>query len=288
VQHFKDEELVLLEVEAMVGSTAQIAALACYLNAHMRGIACERFFPEHSTCVFCEWVHFLRPRRRLFRRNDWSIACRTPDEWIDSMVSEGFARALLLHQPVNGPGLSDRVAAGFVGGGGRWLLAVEGDDSASFWEARWKTGNRQAADKRIWRAEYGLVAQGPLEVSTDCGLGEITAQLEESLAQIEAFARRKNLGGFADSFAKARQCLVADDPLSLVYHTDLAPAGTLEIEALRLLAAVQAGWVFGCMGSWNDLVFGGEDEVDYDQLSEHLFTLINQAICAAVNASAPK
>jgi hypothetical protein len=59
----------------------------------------------------------------------------------------------------------------------------------------------------------------------------------------------------------------------------------MPLEAKQLLGAVQAAWVFGGMGSWNDLGFDGDDQQEYDKLSIELFLLLNQAICSAINTT---
>ena len=71
-----------------------------------------------------------------------------------------------------------------------------------------------------------------------------------------------------------------------MYHSDLAPSSDLPLEARQLLGAAQLAWVFGGMGSWNDLGFEGPDQQDSNQLSDRLFALLNEAICCAVNSSA--
>ena len=59
----------------------------------------------------------------------------------------------------------------------------------------------------------------------------------------------------------------------------------MPLEARQLLGAVLAGWVFGGMGSWNDLGFDGEDQEEYTELSDELFTLLNQAIAVAIDST---
>jgi hypothetical protein len=271
----------------MVGPTAQIAALTCYLNARHRGLIVSPFFPNSSTCQFCEWIHFLRPQRASISKDvQWDVVSRTPDEWIDSTTSGGFSHAFLVHHSVDDSKLPERMSAGFLGGGGRWLLCIRQAAGSDCWQARWQIGDKDAADKRIWRVEYGLIAQNAPEPLGDASITEITAQLAESLAEIEAFARRNSLESFAGCFSKAQNCLLSHDPFSLVHHRDLAPEGTLPITAARILAACQAAWVFGGMGSWNDLGFDGDDQNVYQRLSDQLYGLLNKAICAGVNESA--
>lgn len=268
----------------MVGPTAQIAALTCHVNARARGIRTPRFFPANSTCKFCEYVHFVRQKRRLFSTRV-QITAATPDEWLDTIADRGCTLARIIHGSLNAPQISDRMSAGFVGGGGRWLLCVERQDLWECWEATWKVGNRDATDSRIWRVQYAVVAQPPTIAPNPASVEEVATQLMDALLEIEAFACR-HAPGFADCFARARKCLESDDPLALVYHRDLAPFGTLPTPAARLLASCQAAWVFGGMGSWNDLLFDGEDQQLYERLSGHLYNLVNRGICVSVNETA--
>lgn len=269
----------------MNGPIAQIVALTCHLNARRRGIVNPGFFPNNSTCQFCESVCFLRRKRRFFARG-WETVARTPDEWLRLTVESDFSRAVLLHGTVNDPQFSDRMTAGLVGGGGRWLLSIQRNGDADWWEAGWEVGNQQAADRRIWKVQYALVAEREVATADTVAIDGLITELAETLSQIEAFAWKHDLRGFAESFQKALSCLSSDDPLSLVYHRDLAPEGALNLPAARLLACCQAAWVFGGMGSWNDLGFDGADEDQYQTLSDRLFGLVNRAICSGANSTA--
>ncbi|GAB3914442.1 hypothetical protein GCM10011575_44990 [Microlunatus endophyticus] len=54
------------------------------------------------------------------------------------------------------------------------------------------------------------------------------------------------------------------------------------------MAAGSRAWVFGGMGSWNDLGFPDEGvEQDYEQLSSTLFAAVLTAITTATNSAAP-
>jgi hypothetical protein len=267
----------------MDGSIAQIAALTCYVNARLRGLAVPRFFPDNSTCQFCEWIQFIRTSRS--GNNQWEVIARSPDEWMDAISTGAYSRATLINAPVNDPKFTDRMSAGFVGGGRRWLLCVQRDGRSECWQAGWQVGNRDAPDQRVWRVQYALVEERPTARPVAITLAEIAIQLVDALTEIEAFARRNGLDSFADCFAKALLCLTADDPFSVVYHRDLAPHGSLPKSAVRVLAACQAAWVFGAMGSWNDLGFQGNDQNLYDRLSDRLYGLLNDAICVGANTS---
>ena len=90
---------------------------------------------------------------------------------------------------------------------------------------------------------------------------------------------------FTRWFSTAIEVLNDPTPLTKVYHSDISPPGYLSREAQALLAAAQAAWVFGGMGSWNDLRFDGDDQRTYDFLSNQLYTLLITAIIQATNAS---
>ncbi len=271
----------------MNGPIAQIAALTCHLNARQRGFAANPFLPGNSTSQFCEWIRFIRIRRDSPDAGEqWDLAACTPEEWIDSVAAGDFSREELIHEDVNDPRLSDRMSAGFIGGGGRWLLCVQRNGLSDCWQAHWQVGNRSSPERRIWRVLYAMIGERPAQNSALGTPFQISQLLIADLAEIETFARNNGLDDFASRFARARECLSSTDPLSYAYHRDLAPEGMLPLAAQQLLASCQVAWVFGGMGSWNDLSFGADDNALYKQLSQRLFDHLIKAVCVAANRSA--
>jgi hypothetical protein len=178
------------------------------------------------------------------------------------------------------------MSAGFVGGGGRWRLNVTNDRRMDVWEVNWEVGNRKAPDQRIWRVRYGLVNENvDLVLPTLRSLAIIIPDLRQTLSYALAFCEQHHIDSFGGCFRKAVECLLADDPFALVYHKDLAPEKLLSLWAQQVLAACQAAWVFGGMGSWNDMGFEGEEQGRYEKLSDALFTLLNEAIPAASSSA---
>jgi len=269
----------------MVGPTSQLVALACHLNGRVRGLHVDPFFPSNSTARFCEFVHFVcRQRRWLGRTEKWTIAAQTPDEWL-AREAQPERMATINHQPVDAPRISDRMSAGFVGGGGRWQLNVASDGRTDVWEAKWEVGDRTAPDRRIWRVSYALVAEkaNAAEATLET-LDDVIPALRQTFSDALTFCEDHRLDNFAQFFRTAIECLVVNDPMALVYHKDLAPKGLLSLPAEQILAACQAAWVFGGMESWNDLGFDGQEESRYQRLSKELFALLNTAVCASVNS----
>jgi hypothetical protein len=266
----------------MMGTTAQMAALVCHFNARQKGVR-SHFSDSHSTTKFCEHVHFLK-RGDIFP-DTWNIIARTPEDWINCESRPGL-QAWLLHRTTDSSGLSDRMSAGFIGGGGEWSIALAKDHFAHLWASNWQVGDRQSAsDQKVWRVQYANLASiSSFSRPEGRPIESIHSALNALLQEIESFAAHQQLNGFANAFASARNCLVAPDPLSLVFHNDLVPDGAISLAGRQLLAAAQAAWVFGGMGSWNDQGFEGADGTEYERLSDTLFALLNESICAATNS----
>ena len=268
----------------MVAPTAQLVALACHYNGRIRGLPVSPFLTANSSAQFCEYIQFVRPRRGWLRRStEWAVGAHTPDEW---MIQEGKRKrmAILTHHAADISEISDRLLAGFVGGGGQWQLGLVEDGRMDVWSAKWEVGNREAPDKRIWRVSYGVVAENVEALPAHPEpIDSLVSDFNLALSEIQAFCMGHGLAHFAACFRKADECLHANDPFALVYHKDLTPEGLLSLPAKQLLAACQAAWVFGGMGSWNDMGFDGAEQARYEKVSNDLYALVNRAICGATN-----
>jgi hypothetical protein len=265
----------------MLGPTAQFVALACHFNGRALGLWPSSFLLANSTAQFCERIQFLRRQA-----DQWTITAYTPNEWLDH-EARPERRAYIVHRRTENPRHPDRESAIFVGGGGRWQLALLEDGRMDVWEAGWKGGNPKAPEHRVWQVTYALVAGNVSSALPELPSPEaIIPRFQETLAKMLKFCKRHQMSAFAECFLKASECLTADDPFALVYHRDLAPDGLLSLSAKRVLAACQAAWVFGGMGSWNDIGFKGEEQQLYEELSEGLFTLLNDAISVGANSAA--
>mgnify|MGYP000213596970 CR=1 FL=1 len=270
----------------MNGPIAQIVALTCHGNAFLAGHKVNAFFPNHSTCTFCDRVNFVvveKPRSGSFGGPE---VASTPDQWFPWLKSTGARGIRLWLTPQNDPHIPDRMSAGFVGGGGTWAMEVLGPKNRSeYWVARWEVWNRNALQRRIWRVTYGRVYAGVTPALKPPNLDGIVARLTQALREIHAFAEQHKCGGFTQCFANALDTLDSKGEHLHGYHKDLAPDGILSDEAIAILHACQSSWVFGGMGSWNDIIFDGDDHREYERVSEQLFQAVNEAIMAGANSS---
>jgi hypothetical protein len=285
--------LLYIRSENMQATIAQIIALTIHGNASIKGapqLTRSDFFPANSTFIFCEYVRFVDMKRNAASWDESDYAS-DPAAWFARLKQESVSALRLVHESTDGQkvgdqNVSDRMLVGFVGGGGRWLIEAIKPNGSDFWEGRWHVGDRQRSDRKIWRVSYGRTASD--QPTLDRAAPEIAAlksQLDGNLRAISAFARKQRMDGFAKAFDAGLAQLNSPNPSKGLYHSDLAPQNGLSLPAAQLLGAVQAAWVFGGMGSWNDVGFEGEDQILYERLSEDLYRLLNTAIVVATNAS---
>ncbi|MFT3897697.1 MAG: hypothetical protein QM719_08385 [Thermomonas sp.] len=273
----------------MQGTIAQIVALVVHGNAYLCGAdQAIAFSGAHSTLTFCEFVKFVD----LTRSGDsWSETpfAQDPSSWLQKLRNNGFRAIRMIYMPnnQNPGGATDRMLVGFVGGGGRWLLETTSQNGSGYWEGRWTVGDQNRPDRKIWQVTYGRIAanQSPSpRPSSD--LDSLRQRLIKNLAEISAFAHHHNLEGFAKAFDAGLSNLASSSPGTGLYHNDLLTPG-MSLTATQLLSAAQSSWVFGGMGSWNDLGFEGDDQKTYEDLSEELYRLLNDSIVLAANSTAP-
>jgi len=261
----------------MNGPIAQCVALVCHANAVLGGKR-GLYFQGNSTARFCDRIEFAEqaPDGRV------TVLAENPDTWFTYLARSGVAGLRLARAPQGRPLASDRMSAGFVGGGEVWTIeAMRPGGQPESWQAYWNVWNRKAPGQRIWRVTY---ARGAASATGEAdSLPAARAELAAALDEIHAFAERNQCGGFTEAFAEARGALAGAPDAKRGFHGDLAPEGVLGGDAVAMLDACQHASVFGGMGSWNDQSFDGAEGEAYERVSERLFRAVNRAIAAAVN-----
>lgn len=266
----------------MNGELFQLVALACDVNAALAGNK-RPIVSHHVAYRFCRSISFVTLEENPSGEWQESMIAATPELWIESLVEKrAIGAALSLGPRVDEP-LAERIATAFAGGGGDWALEIDlPDNIRQKWIARWEAGERHASDDKIWRVTYGRIdtSAGPPHQPPD--LAAASDELERALVAIRSFAERQgHLDNFIDTFETALKCLAAP-PGRPAYPQD-SYMDILAPRAANLLQAAECAWVFGGMGSWNDMGFEGAADIEYQSVSENLYVAINDAILAAVN-----
>lgn len=207
----------------------------------------------------------------------------TVRDWLLQLRDRGVDRIWLWvpePKPVttSGPPMEEHMMAGFANAG-RWGLVATGERHAEVWRPFWQVGDREAPESRIWSVRYEGSSTGPVSpphVDLDRATTRLTAALEAALAFAERHALRTWAGWFERALA------VSDE---IPFYPDLLPPGYSH-EARRLAAMGAQAWVFGGMGSWNDLGFEDESAAaEYEAVSRNLYNAVLVGVEASVDSA---
>lgn len=258
----------------MTGNIAQLIALVSHGNNYLKTGELEHtFFPENSTFQFCNNVSFrISAKKRFFFKGSVSVLANNPNEWFKVLRETNCKRLCFRYQhSIDQSFAADYMLAGLNGGGGSWFIEAEFREHSTYWSSLWDATDLQRADNKIWLVAY--VSSGLKEKKgiQDLEMRNYGDRLQHVLAEITAFASAEGLVVWAEQFDKALATLKSDDLLADSLHS---------LESRRLIFAAGKAWVFGGMGSWNDL--GGFENVEKDHrykiLSAELFESINNVL----------
>jgi hypothetical protein len=269
----------------MDGPFAQIAALAIAGNHYLKGHALGRFWPDSPSFNFCKHVRFITLSGEDDKPDEHPYAEDYPS-WLAKLRVDGVVGFRLIHIAVNKPQISDRMSAGLVGGGGRKLIEAVHAETMDGWEAGWAAKNPKDPDRKIWEVNYARIGQGLARRDMiPYNLTSMVHALEKDLGAILAFARSQKADDFTGTFEAGLAALADTTPLHHSFNFKGMEAMLPDQRAQKILAASDVAWVFGAMGSWNDLGFEGKAQKAYETLSDKLFNDMTICITTAVNST---
>lgn len=271
----------------MTGNLAQIIALTAYGNDYLRnGKITTDFTSTNTTFQFCNNVDFREFKETFFSTKPKEhIIAHNPTEWFKYLESDGCKYLRLYFEYSKDQSFAkDYKLAGLVGGSGKWLIETVFDDYSNYWASRWETTNKQASDRKIWSVNYGMILKKQPISNLQIDNQKIKEKLRQTLTEIADFAFQQDLQNWGERFEKALTRLDSIRPENDYYYTDLIPTDNYSLLAKQIIFSAGSAWVFGAMGSWNDLGFESkEDNETYDRLSEQLYSNIHEAIIAGIN-----
>jgi len=253
-------------------------------NAFLQGRDVSGFWPDAQTFIYTKACEFRTPPDN--GQTDFPLLAADPLDWFASL--KPWCRGLRLHnspallQPGQLPGLSERMSVAFVGGGPRWLVEAVGDGRSELWESFQRFGDREDPQQKIWLTTWIRQGEHPPFDAEAIRLEEAVRDFRVVLPEIAGFARLHALDNFAELFERSLRILEGEPLMGVADDADLNRYGHAGEDALRAYAAVGPAWVFGGMGSWNDL--GGVPE-PYEELSERLFRALCDVVCGVATAT---
>ncbi|WP_448702255.1 hypothetical protein ACFGVR_07965 [Mucilaginibacter sp. AW1-3] len=268
----------------MTGSLAQVIALVSFGNEFLTtGSLPDNFYPDNSVFQYCKSINFFDFKKGFLRTKQIMVA-EDPTKWLDFLKSDGCKKLRLSFQE-DGTLEQDHKLAAFVGGGGLWLIeAINSDGYSTLWANKWEVIDPDAADRKIWGISYIAIQKNQAGSTTQTDLSIVKGEFSDCLHTIADFAYKNNLLSWGAIFDKANDTLSNNNPISEDYYKDFIIDKNYSLLARQLLISAKKAWVFGGMGSWNDMWFESDEENKvYSELSANLYENVNNAIIAAIN-----
>ncbi len=267
----------------MTGELAQIINLILQYNSNKIDIDLRN---ENSTYQYCNDIKFVGFKKKLFGGYTELDIAKSTIDWF-KYLKQNKCKLLRLVFHTDNSQADDHKLAGFVGGGGSWFIEAVYNDFSDFWQAKWEVkANKKDGDNRIWNVTYGLtIPKAAHHIHPDYDISQQRDSLEKVLTEIAEFAgSNDNTKGWEKTFLSAKESLSEKYP-QVDYHKDLIPADSLPSENAQLLIAAAKSFVFGGMGSWNDIGWFRDEKLSkqYDDLSKELYRVMNESIITSIN-----
>jgi hypothetical protein len=265
------------------GELAQVIALITYGTPYLSGAEPEapELFPSNSTFQYVSELAFKRGAVKSGLPGEGEALATSTRTWFAKLRDAGvkgleLALVQIQHE------LPQHIAVAFAGSGG-WAIQASSGKETELWRAKWSIKDQHDPQKRVWAVEYRVVAGRPAQTGFP-SVDEAAEQLEQALKDARTFAAKANLHSWGEWFDEAAKFLNQPAPV-IPYHPDLLPPGFQILRPRQLLASACKAWVFGGMGSWNDLYFEDESlEKDYDPLTARLYQAVMDAFGAVTNS----
>lgn len=265
----------------MNGELAQMIWLATHGTKYLQTGASPPDDP--SVFQFVRAVRFDGPPTRRWSRRGWRAD--RPDQWLRGLREVGATAVGLdaigqLDNPDPGP-LPEHVAVAFASGQSSTLV-VTGDSVAQRWTSQWTaTSGERPPDNRIWYVLYTGQHDDHCRNLEHPDPETAQSVLAAALEDARAFASSQDLTSWRHVFDGASAALESESP-EIPYHSDLLPEQA-DLGRRRLMAGAASAYVFGGMGSWNDMWFDGETAASYERITRSLYQAVMFAIDAAAN-----
>lgn len=263
----------------MNGELAALVTLASFgsdwLSAPV-GDEAPELLDSNSSFQYVNRIDFDLPKTPLLSRRASVAGTRN---WLRELRRSGGGQIFVVADAESAGPLPNHTASAFANGV-RWGLLTTGP-RPRLWFTKWQVSDPQATDSRIWAITATCVrAKGAIPRSPE--VARASATLAASLASISEFAARQGFNDWQPWFQRASSKLTDPAPEPR-YHADMIPASR-PLEQRQLAAAAIEAWVFGGMGSWNDVWLPDEQErADYDKHTQTLYLAVVDALLAVTN-----
>ena len=264
----------------MNGELAQVISLVAHGNAFLCGGDVD--LSANSTFQYVSSIKFAR-----YKSNQDTygveVANSVPD-WFSFLRSCNATRLWNIAFAWQRQDFPEHTAVAFSGG---VPTAIQADmpNGYELWYPQWKTGG---GEQKPWLVEYRSLLFPNSHTLPIPKMSTVKNQLKQAVSHAEEFSMRSdvNAGHWANWFAKSLELLDSPNPKA-PFHPNMLPNFGFSLDARQVLASAVQSYVFGGMGSWNDMGFEKpEVHKDYERITKELYEVVKFAIVMASNSFA--
>lgn len=264
----------------MNGELAQIIALVGYGNLFLSGGNVD--LSNNSTFQYVSAIKFVRYKNNQDKQGI-EVASNVSD-WFSFLRSLKVTRLWNIAFRWQRQDIPEHIAISFSGG---VPMAIQADLPNGFelWYPQWQTGGQE---KKPWLIEYRSLIFPNSHALPVQKMSVVKGQLKQAVSQAEKFAKRSdvNASDWATWFAKSLELLDSPTPIA-PFYPDILPASNFNLEARQVLTSAMQSYVFGGMGSWNDMGFEKPElQKEYERVSKELYETVKFATTMASNSFA--
>lgn len=265
----------------MNGELAQVIALVAHGNAfltHAGAVPID--LSVNSTFQYVNEVKYVMYKNTIDPKG--KLVAESVADWFETLRMQKAKRLWAIGFAWDRTDFAEHIAVSFAGG---VPIAIQVDLPNGFelWYPLWKTGGKP---EKPWFVEYRGLTFKYSHAVVPMGMEDVKVRLHNAIVSAEQFARKPevNLSGWADTFAQALIQLHSENPIP-PYHPDMLPAGLYGLGARQNIAAAAQAYVFGGMGSWNDLGFAKPElQKEYEEVTKTLYQAVKMATLMASNS----
>lgn len=262
----------------MNGELAQIITLVAHGNLFLRGGEID--LSASSAFQYVSSVRFARYKSAQDLQG--VEVARSVSDWFAFLGSIKVMRLWNIAFAWQRQDIPEHVAVGFSGG---VPTAIQADlpNGYELWYPRWQTGSQ---DKhKPWLVEYRGLWFPYSHALPIQKMSVVKKHLRQAISRAEEFAKHSaDTSYWAHWFEKSLVILDSSSSADS-FQTDILPASGFSFEARQVLAAAAQSYVFGGMGSWNDMGFEKPDiQEEYERVTKELYDAVKYATIMASNS----
>lgn len=264
----------------MNGHIALLIALVSYGNSYLQTENSGHHLDFNNTTLkYCSTLSFIDTTLSFSNK----LLASNPQLWFAHLKKDSCKKLKLRYNHSNESQMKDFESAGFVGGGGEWLIEAVYNDHSDYWNCSEYVVEPESKGDRIWNTVIKKVEKNQPISPTIITVENAKKDLLITLNKIMAFSLKEQTDYWRGVFKSAIDKL--DSPYTEIpYYNDCIIDSQYALQNKQLLSAATTASVFGGMGSWNDIVYPTDEANKTNELlSADLYNKINDAIIASVN-----